>query len=53
MGKEHEWEVKSEPAQPNKSGLEFINALASEEIKKARGIAERIAASTGFYVRKD
>lgn len=43
---------KREPVLPNKSGLEVIETLTNEEIQKARGAAERIAASFGFYVRK-
>ncbi|EJG5923482.1 hypothetical protein NAE50_001861 [Salmonella enterica] len=52
MGHEPEWQAKSEPAQPNKSGLDFIKNLTSEEIQKVRAVAERIAASIGFYIKK-
>lgn len=50
--KESAGEVKHQPVQPNKFGLEVLETLTNEEIQKAREVAERIAASTGFYVRK-
>lgn len=52
MGKESAGEVKRQPVQPCKSKLEVLETLTNEEIQEARGAAERIAASIGFYVRK-
>lgn len=52
MGKEPEWKVKRRSAQQSKSALEVIETLTNEEIQKARGTAERIAASSGFYAKE-